>query len=82
MHEVIVRYRFHRLACLPPCAQSTYDHEGIESAFPQQMRHPGARGFARSSAVDVDVLLSRQKSELLRHVIGLKPDGAFDARSL
>ena len=52
-----MRDRFHGLACLAPAAQAVGDDEHFESFYLQQMRHPGARGFARSSAVEINLAL-------------------------
>src|SRR5581483_393884 len=44
--EVVVRHRFKRFAGFAPGCQAAHDHERFESSFPQQVRHPGARGLA------------------------------------
>lgn len=57
MNQVIVRHGFNWLAGFAPCAQAANNYERIEALFPQQVRHPGARNFAYSSTVDVNVFV-------------------------
>src|SRR5437763_17048838 len=45
------------------------------------MRHPGARGFACSSTVKINVLFSWEIFDLFLKVVGFAADGAVDAFS-
>jgi hypothetical protein len=74
MHQIIVRHRFGRLTRLPPRRQPAHDHERIESLFPQQMRHPGAGRFPRSSAVQINIFVFGQLFQFFRQMVGLETD--------
>jgi hypothetical protein len=79
LDDIIAGHGFHRLPCLSPCAQSTGDHEHLESFFLQQMRHPGARGFACSSAVEINLPLLGKVLDLLLETIGLDANRSGNA---
>src|SRR5579862_8757114 len=49
LHQIVFRHYLDRLSCLAPGGQPPDDHERVESFFPQEVRHPGARGLAGSS---------------------------------
>ena len=71
-HQIIPRDRLQRKTCFPPCCQTAPYDERVESLLPQQKRHPGARGVARSSAVQVNVLVPGQEFHFLRQLVGLQ----------
>ncbi len=73
LHQVIFGHRLQRLSCFTPGGQSADDHERVESFFPQQMRHPGAGRFARSSTVQVNVLVPGQVFDFLLKIVGFNP---------
>ena len=79
MDEVVVWHRLEWFSCLTPGRQPPDDYERIESPFSQQVRHPGARGLARSSTVDVDVLILGKILKLCRKVIRLNANRPLDA---
>src|SRR5580704_15221721 len=56
LHQIVLRHGFQWFAGLAPGSQAADDHERVESFFPQQVRHPGAGRFARSSTVKINVL--------------------------
>jgi hypothetical protein len=74
MHEVVLRHRFDRVPGFAPGCQATDDHEGVETLFSEEVRHTGARGFALSSAVEVDVFVFRKPSNFDREIVGLNPN--------
>ena len=55
-----MRNGFERFSGFTPGCQAAHDYKRVESFLPQQVRHPGACGFARSSAVHINVLILRQ----------------------
>ena len=57
-----------------PCGYTADDHERVESFVSQYVRHPGARGFARSSTVEINVLIFGKVLDLFLKVIGLDAD--------
>ena len=63
-------------AGLAPCRKPADDHVGIESIFPQYVRHPGARGFARSSTVQINVLILGKVLDLFLKIVRLDADGS------
>src|SRR5437868_2024895 len=73
-HQIVLRHRLQRLSHLPPGRQPSDDHERVESFFPQQMRHPGAGRFARSSTVQINVLILGKILDLLFKIVWLNPD--------
>jgi len=79
MDEIVVWHRLQRFSRLTPCRQPADDDKRIESLFSQQVRHPGARGLARSSTVDVDVLILRKIFNLGGKVIRLNANRSFNA---
>jgi len=46
VYEIVRRHLLDRVAGFAPSRQAAHDYERVESLFPQQMRHTGARGFA------------------------------------
>jgi hypothetical protein len=81
LHQVILRNRLNRLPSLAPGRKSADNDERVESFFPQQVRHPGAGRFARSSAVQINVLVPGKVLDLFLKIVGLYADRTFDARS-
>jgi len=61
MHEIIMGYGFQRFSGLSPGGQAAHYDKRVKSSFSQQVRHPGARGFALSSTVDVNVFVLWQQ---------------------
>ena len=70
-HQIVLRSRLQRLPGLAPGGQAADDHERVEAFFLQQMRHPGACPFARSSTVEVNVLVFGEILDLLFEIVGL-----------
>jgi hypothetical protein len=70
LHQVILGHRLQGFSRFAPGSQTAYDHECVESFFPQQVRHPGAGRFARSSAVEVNVLILGQVLDLFLQIVG------------
>ena len=79
-HQIVLRYRLQRFAGFAPGSQAADNDERVESFFPQQMRHPGAGCFARSSTVKINVLIFRKNLDFVFQVIGLDADGILDSR--
>ncbi len=79
MHEVARRHRFDRISGFAPGREAAHDDKRVESLLPQQMRHTGAGGFARSSTVQKDVLVPGEFLEFLGEIIGLDSNRAGDA---
>ena len=73
-----MRYGFQRVSGLPPGTQSADNYKRTESLIPQHERHPGARGFACSSAVDVNVPVLGQVLDFLDQIVGLDPHRSLD----
>ncbi len=61
-------------AGLAPCRQTADNHKRVETFLLQQMRHPGAGRFARSSTVKVNVLVLGQILDLLLEIVRLDAD--------
>src|SRR5580693_9293836 len=80
-HQIVLRDRFQRFAGLAPGSESADNHERVESFFPQQMRHPGAGRFARSSTVKVNVLVFGKVLDLFLKIVGFDADRAFNSSS-
>ena len=74
-----MRNRFKRMTCLPPGTQATDDYKRTESLFPQHERHTGARGLARSSAVDINVSILGKVFDFFGQVVGLDAHRPLDA---
>ncbi len=79
MYEIVAWHRLEGFSCLTPCRQPADDYKRIESLLSQQVRHPGARGLARSSAVDVDVLILGKILKLLGKIIRLNANRPLNA---
>src|SRR5581483_3591067 len=77
--EVVLGDGLERVSGFAPGLQPAYEYERIESLFSEQMRHPGARGFACSSAIDINVFVARQVLYFFLEVIGFDPDRSLDA---
>ena len=80
--QVVVRHWFHRLPCLSPGAQSAGDHEDLEPFFDQYLRHPGARGFACSSTVEINLPLLGKVLDLFFEQVGFEANRPGDALRL
>jgi hypothetical protein len=74
-----VRHWFDRLSGFSPGTEAAGDYENLESFFDQDLRHPGASGFARSSTVEINLPLLRQILDFFFETIGLKANRARDA---
>jgi len=81
MDEIAFRHCFNGVACLAPGCQATDNHEGVETLFSEEVRHTGARCFAQSSAVEVDVFVFRKLSNFDRQIVGLNSNRPPDPRS-
>jgi hypothetical protein len=78
LHQIVLRHGFQWFAGLAPGSQAADDHERVESFFPQQVRHPGAGRFARSSTVKINVLVLGEVLDLFLKIVGLDADRAFN----
>jgi len=79
-HQIVLRYRLQRFAGLAPGRQSADNDERVESFFPQQVRHPGAGCFARSSTVKINVFVLGKVLDLFLKIAGFDADRVFDPR--
>ena len=61
---------------LAPCCESADDHKHAESLVHQYVRHPGARGLARSSTVQINILVLGQVLDLFLKIVRLDADGS------
>jgi hypothetical protein len=61
MHYTGLGHSLERIPRFAPGCQAAYDDKCLKSPFPQKMRHAGARRFLLASAVQVDVLVSREE---------------------
>lgn len=80
MHDVVRRHPLYRIPGFAPCGQPADNHERVKSPFPQQVRHTGAGRFARSSAIQIDVFVSRKYFDFLRKIIRFQPNRSLNAR--
>lgn len=71
LHQIILGDRLQGFSRFAPGSQTADDHECVESFFPQQMRHPGAGRFARSSTVEINILVLGQVLDLFLQIVGL-----------
>ena len=65
---------FQGLSGGPPGMQAAIDHERVESMFSQQVRHPGAGRFARSSTVEINLFVPGQMLYFFGQIVGFNPD--------
>jgi hypothetical protein len=70
LHQVVGWHGFYRLASFAPGAQPSLNHERPKARLPEYQRHTGAGGFARSSAIDIDVLVLGKGIEFCLQPIG------------
>ena len=82
LHQIFAGHRLHGLSRSAPGGEAAYQDERVESFFPQHERHPGARGFARSSAVEVDVSVWGQPLQFFFEIVGFNSDRTFNARGV
>lgn len=80
MDQIVLGNGFERLSSFAPSGEAAYDHKRIESLLPQQVRHPGARGFPCSSAIDINIFVPRQRLDFLPEAVWFETDGALDSR--
>jgi hypothetical protein len=71
LYQIIVWHRLQRLPGFTPRCQSADDGERVESSFPQHERHPGARSFARSSAVEINLFVLGKMFQFFLEIVGL-----------
>ena len=74
-----MRDGFDGLSGLTPGAQAAHDNECLESMLLKQVRHPGARGFALSSTVEIDLVIVRELLDLFLQIIRFESNGSGDA---
>ena len=79
LDQVVVRNGFERMSSLAPCPQATGDDKRFETLFVQEMRHPGASRFARSSTVEINLSILGQVLDLFLEVVGFDADGSGNA---
>jgi hypothetical protein len=68
-HDVVLRHLFHCAAGFAPGGKSAGDYVGVESLFPEHVRHTGAGGFFYSSAVEINIFILGEKRESWLKVI-------------
>jgi len=78
LDKVIFGHRLQVSPGLVPRGETADEHKRVKSIFPQYVRHPGARGFARSSTVQINVLVLGEILHLLFQVVGLNANGSED----
>lgn len=71
LDQVVLGDRLQWLTGFSPGREAADNYKRVEAFFLQQMRHPGACPFARSSAVDVNVLVFGEILDLLFEIVGL-----------
>jgi len=74
LDQVVVGNPFHRVSGLAPGTQATRDYVHFESQLLQLLRHPGACGFARSSTVEINLLVLGEVLDFFNEVVGLDAD--------
>ena len=74
LDQIIFRDGFKVSAGFAPGSQPADNYVGVEPFFPQYMRHPGARGFACSSTVEVNVLVFGKVLDLFLKIVRLDAD--------
>jgi hypothetical protein len=79
LYQIVLGHRFHWLPGCPPCPQPADDHVRIEPMFSEQVRHPGACAFARSSTVQIYLPILRKVLNLLLEIVRFNPDRPLDA---
>src|SRR5215472_7909785 len=57
MYQIAVWNSLHRLTRFAPSCQAAHDDKSVEPLLSQQICHTGARGFAQSSTVQVEILI-------------------------
>ena len=82
LDQVVSWHGLQGLSGLAPRRQSAHDHEGVEPMLPQEMRHPGAGRFARSSAIQKNQLVLGQVLDFVRQIVGLYAQRTANARGL
>ena len=70
-YEIVGGNAFDGMSGFAPGAQASSDHKHFESELLQLMRHTGAGGFARSSAVEINLLLLGEVLDFFDQVVGL-----------
>lgn len=65
---------FYRVAGFAPGAQASGDDKDFEALLLEQVRHPGARGLACSSTVEINLPLLGDLLDFLLEVIGFEAD--------
>src|ERR1700759_2300791 len=81
MHHIGLGYSLQRIPRFAPGCQTAYDDKCIKSPSPQKMRHAGACRFLLASAVQVDILVSREQCYLGCEIVGLDSNRAGNADS-
>jgi hypothetical protein len=79
LDQVVVRHGFEPMSSLAPCPQTADDDERLESLCLQEMRHPGASRFARSSTVEINFPVLGQVLNFFLEVVGFDADGSRNA---
>ena len=74
LHKIIAGYGFSGMTSFSPSRESAHQHKGIESFFPQQVRHPGAGRFAHSSTVNVDIFIFGKVLDFFGQIVRFEAD--------
>jgi hypothetical protein len=80
MDQIVLGNGFERLSSFAPSGEAANDHECIESLLPQQVRHPGARRFSCSSAIDINIFVPGQRLDFLPEAVRFETDRALNPR--
>ena len=67
-----MRNRFDGVSRLAPRPQATDNDESFESVLLKELRHPGARGFALSSTVEINLAIVREILNLFLQIVGFQ----------
>ena len=78
-HHVVGGDVFKREAGLSPRVESTADDAGVEAFFSENVRHTGAGGVVRSSAVEIDFFGFGEGGDGVGQAVGFEALGALDA---
>jgi hypothetical protein len=79
LHEIVVWNPLKGVSSFAPGAQATGDNEDLKAKLLQLLRHPGARGFARSSTVEINLSILGKVLDFFDQVVRFDADRSRDA---
>ena len=74
-----MRHWLEGMSGLAPGVQSANDDESLESMFLKYLRHPGTRGFALSSTVEINLPIVREILDLFLQIVGFQANRSGDS---